>query len=713
MKSRSGDDSGNDESTKTSTATTPTTTSVLDVYSPMERRKRPTKLTQDVDGAIRVTSMLRHMVNIGVATEESFQIVLEAVCGRGRLRWKNRAAFVVCAADEVEDLMQELWQRQDGIVSTKTCNLALRAYAACSTPRGDRRYAQKAQALLEDMEDNRIEPSIETYSHLVNAWAWQQGNLENGECAEKAQSNFEQLEKMNPDDATLLQALDWILEGWSKTRSKDAPPRAEEILNKMVQIKKKNPECGSSLPNSQSYANAILAWAKSRRKNSAEKAQEMLFQLFEKCEGDDLSLEPNIFAVSKFSSRATYSHGLLCLILDCSISPVCFHTQNKDGVISAWARIGKTEKAEGVLWRANEARKTCKSLVLDVVTYNSIVHGYLRDAHGDQGIQRMLQIVDYMNKNKGDQPSIAPDCFTYHCVLRAWKKSHEPDAAIHAVEALEKMHHLWESGDTSTPPKNVYYNMAINKLAKNKRGADARKALGVFRLLQSSKFCTPDIISYTSVIECLSKSNDPLAAEQSLDLFNEVWQLYQENEDEDLMPNLRTYTMAILSLTKNPTIENVVKARDLLSQLEDRSIETGDPSLKPNAYPYNYVLNCAASCVGNAGEKLKAFHIASQTYNDLRKSKDIEPDSYTYSFWIKGANSLLPEGELRRKCITLSFEQCQRDGLVNSSVLRRLLAGTPQDVLADLLDLDASTSPASYRQLTIEDLPPQWSRNTR
>ncbi|KAL3925655.1 MAG: hypothetical protein SGILL_000258 [Bacillariaceae sp.] len=647
----------------------------------MERRKRPTVLTQDVDGAIRVTSMLRHMVSIGVATEESFQIVLEAVCGRGRLRWKNKDAMVVCAADEVEKIMQELWQRQDGIVSTETCNLALRAYAACSTPRGDRRYAQKAQALLETMEENGIEPSIATYSHLVNAWAWQQGNLENGECAKNAQLNLDHLEKMNPDDATLLQALDWMLEAWSKTRSDDAPPRAEETLNKMIRIKKKNSECPSSLPNSQSYANAILACAKSRGDNSAEKAQDMLFQLFEKYEGGDLSLEPNIFAIN--------------------------------GVISAWARIGKTERAEEVLWRANEVRKLCQSLVLDVVTYNSIVHGYLRDGQGEEGIQQMLQIVDYMNKNKADQPSITPDCFTYHCVLRAWKKSYQPDAATHAVEALEKMHHLWEGGDTSTPPKNVYYNMAINKLAKNRRDVDARKAMSVFRLLQSSKFCAPDIISYTSVIECLSKSKDPSAAEQSLELFNEVLQLYQEKEDAELMPNLRTYTMAILSLTKNPTIENVVQARDLLSQLEERFEETGDPSLKPNTYPYNYVLNCAASCVGNAGEKLKAFHIATQTYNHLRKSEDIEPDSYTYSFWIKGSNSLLPEGELRRKCITLSFEQCQRDGLVNSSVLRRLLAGTPQDVVADLLDLGSTTSPTSYRQLTMEDLPPQWSRNAR
>ena len=227
------------------------------------------------------------------------------------------------------------------------------------------------------------------------------------------------------------------------------------------------------------------------------------------------------------------------LIVFCSAAgpPFGLLHDGTDGVISAWARIGEMEQAEKVLWRANEMQKTCKSLVLDVLTYNSIVHGYLRDDQEANGLKRILRIVDYMNEHKDEQPSISPDAFTLHCVLRAWKKCSHPDAALQSVKVLETMHDLWEKGDVSLPPKNVYYNMAMSKLAKCKKGVDAQKALGVFRLLQSSRFCSPDIISYTSVIECLSKSNDATAAVQSLELFNEVWRLYQESEDPNLMPN--------------------------------------------------------------------------------------------------------------------------------------------------------------------------------
>ena len=273
--------------------------SSISALSPMDRRNRPAILSQDIDGANRVTSMLRHMVNIDVANEETYQIVLDALCRRGRLRWIDGDSSVVCAADVVDDLVDELWERQKGKVSTRTCNLALQAYAACSTPRGDRRYAEKAQTLLYAMEDEGIDPSIESFSHVVNAWAWQQGNHGDGECAKMAESNLERLLESSPDDETKLQGYDWVLEAWSKSQEDDAPAHADRILSEMKVIKKRNSSSLSSLPNSQSYTNAILARTKS---NSAAKAHKLLYEYIDNFEHGDGSadLEPELFAFSKF-----------------------------------------------------------------------------------------------------------------------------------------------------------------------------------------------------------------------------------------------------------------------------------------------------------------------------------------------------------------------------------------------------------------------------
>jgi len=382
-------------------------------------------------------------------------------------------------------------------------------------------------------------------------------------------------------------------------------------------------------------------------------------------------------------------------------------------VISAWARVGRTDKAEEVLSKANEIRIKYKTLDLDIFTYNSIVHGYLKDKNSANGLEKMQKIIDYMDKNKAEQPLITPDCFTYHCLLRAWVKSDDTDAVEHAVQTLEKMHALWESGDTSLKPATAFYNMAINKIAKSRGTVNPQQALDALNLIELSKFCNPDIISYTTVIECFSKSEDPAAAERSLDLFYEAWQIYQESEDPDMMPNLRTYTMVILSLSKASTLENIVKARDLLSQLNDLYNKSKDPKLRPNAYPYNYLLKSTASCVGGAADKLKAFKIAAQTYNGIRTSDHISPDSYTYAFWFKLCNNLLPEGDLRRKSITYSFEQCKKDGMLNKAVLERLLSGTPPDILSDILDIQPGLTSAKYKRMKLSDFPPSWSRNFR
>jgi hypothetical protein len=273
------------------------------------------------------------------------------------------------------------------------------------------------------------------------------------------------------------------------------------------------------------------------------------------------------------------------------------------------------------------------------------------------------------------------------------------------------MHQLWEGGDRAMEPHNRHYNVVINSLAKSRQHFAARKAYALLQQMQGTEAAKPDIITYTSVIECFSKSSDPHAAEVSLDLLQQASELYKASGNPKLMPNLRTYTMVILALSKSPVPKNVHTARGLLVELVELYEETKEEVLRPNEYPYNYVLNCAANCMGTTQEKIAAFQISSRTYNDLRKSDLVSPDSFTYAFWFKSCNNLLPEGELRTKCVTFAFEQCKLDGLVTAEVLQRLLAGTPSAVLSTLLDIPPATSPTVYRTMDVDELPPDWSRN--
>lgn len=280
------------------------------------------------------------------------------------------------------------------------------------------------------------------------------------------------------------------------------------------------------------------------------------------------------------------------------------------------------------------------------------------------------------------------------------------------VEYLSAKENKKSENDNSQPlkaPTNRHFNVVINAYAKSSNPFAAQKAYDLLQRMKASKSqeSKPDIISYTSVIECFSKSSEPNASQIVLDLLEEVFQIHRETGDADMRPNLRTFTNVIWTLAK--CNGSAVTARELLTQLVDLYEETKDKSLRPNAYPYNYVLNCAANTV--LDEKLHAFRIATQTYEEMRKSPYVKPDSFTYAFWFKCCNNLLPSGsELKDKCMFYALDQCKKDGLLSGTVLNRLQrAASPSD-LEDWLDLP----PRDLRRLMnlkVTDLPRSWSRN--
>jgi pentatricopeptide repeat protein len=745
-----------------------------------DRKHKPVILESDVDGAERAHAMLQHLRGIGAASEVSYQIVMRAFLQRGRLRWHSTSSSsssssssstaappattttnnnnhnnhhnnnnnesgsgsgtIVCAADQLEHLLQELVQMNldtakigqdededtdnDGAdidinidididndininndtvlpVSMETYNMVLEAYATCSTPRGDRDYANRAHQLLQRMramfgQDTDVDVDVdadtdvnvnagggvpvESLMHVLHAYAWQQANLQDGLCAEAADQLLVEIAGRTSDPAILLPCYDWTLEAWSKSGSVNSAQQADIMFAKIKALNETlTTDCDEatlSLFDAETYSNAILAWSKCSEAGSAEQAHQLLLDMLNRYQAGAFPVgsEPTLIAFN--------------------------------GVITAWGKTGRVDKAEEVLWLMEEFRPECQELVPDAVSYNSVLHAYtLRNPNKKQALEKALHLVQYMENNYQTQPSIKPNTFTYKTLMKCWIQSGEPNVAESVEKVLLQMEQLWKEGDYAVEPNNRIFNMVINAYAKSDDFFAARKAFDLLGRMKTSSKCQPDIISYTSVMECLSKSADPKAVQQAEELLDEAFRRYEETKDPALMPNLRTFTMAILTLAKNHG--SVVKARALLTQCMDLYIETKNPLLLPNEYPYNYVLNCAANTLENQQE---AFKIATQTYQEMRQSKTVNPDSFTYAFWLKCCNNLLPESDLRTKCVSYAFEECKKEGLVSKEVLTRLFQGNRPTVVNLLLENQTNRQP--YRNVKVQDLPPAWSRRT-
>lgn len=298
------------------------------------------------------------------------------------------------------------------------------------------------------------------------------------------------------------------------------------------------------------------------------------------------------------------------------------------------------------------------------------------------------------------------------CLLsQAWIQSGDPQAPEQAEAILSKMEKL-STRHHSVEVTNRSLNVVIDAYAKSKDRLATSKAHALLKRMEASSQVQPDIISYTSVMECYTKSSDPNASVMVEELLESAFERYKQTKDKSVMPNLRTFTMAILALATCPRQGNIIKARTLLTRLTKLYEETQEEALRPNEYPYNYVINCAANTIGTTEEKVQAFRLATQTYQEMRNSSLVQPDSFTYAFWIKACNNLLPRGsELHSKCVSIAFEQCKKDGVVTNEVLYRLQQCSTSKVVQPLLGVEAKPGQGNYVQ--VNDLPPLWSRNTR
>jgi len=257
-------------------------------------------------------------------------------------------------------------------------------------------------------------------------------------------------------------------------------------------------------------------------------------------------------------------------------------------------------------------------------------------------------------------------------------------------------------------PTNRHFNVVINAYAKSSDPFAARKAHALLQRMKEGTFLRkPDIISYTSVIECFSKSAESDAPRIVIDLLEEAFAVYQQTGDPAMRPNLRTFTMVILTLAN--CNGSILDARDLLTRLVDLYEETKDEALMPSAYPYNYVMNCAANTIGDRKE---AFRLATQTYKEMRQSAYVSPDTFTYAFWFKCCSNLLDDEDLKSKCIFYALDECKKDGLLSDIVIKRLQRGVPPAVLAEWLQIPLRKGKKGvFRDLKAAELPAAWSRN--
>ena len=497
---------------------------------------------------------------------------------------------------------------------------------------------------------------IWAYGDIVEAWS-NTGSIIGIETAEKFLSRIEKLTDIQtllsenkPQNASTENENDIVpitmpflpsaksytntIVGLSRCNQRGSAKRANELLNRMLQIYDTGKWGSKNKPPVVAFNAVISAWSNNVRYdsneggNSADKAEDVL-NLLEKLYFDETKCQYNF-------------------------SP---NTISYNAAITAWSNCQETAsvyKAEELFRRMNTSTLNIKK---DSFTYNAMINAWIRSKLGvtsaEQAEKYLQQMEDSYRKQK--RMNLKPNVKTYSAVINAWAKSGADNGlgAQRALILLERMENLSDSFQEGQDSKRV--------------------SQGTFR---------PDIFVYTNVIDAFAQSRLADSVRICLELLNRVEKrsLLPKDDPRYLMPNVRTYTSVILALANSRQSGNIEKAQELLNRMNNMYQKTGNENVLPNAYTYNYVINCAANTLGKEedeeqedNEKSNAFKIALNAFQELRKQNIA--NSFTYAFFIKACVNLLPPSDVRSKIIEQAFMECCKDGQVTDQVIHRVLRG--------------------------------------
>jgi len=667
--------------------------------------------------------------------------------------------------------------------TTETYNLVLGILAK----NGKRDELEEA---VKEMEQHNIALDTESWHYVVQGWSFFVLNKPTYTLRDKDVDSYTQkMEKildrmelfitnLSPDRTNsihhsdpyhfLFQSYQTITNTFTRIHSSDATIQTnalqtESILTRMHSYSPLSVLFSHPVVVKNMYTSTILAWShvtKIRNKNrfsdvtynAARKASNTLHKFIALCKSQNQhllqhssSMEDEFFEEEEILSKMM-EPPILAFNSVISAWAHCPHSRYSDTIEEAESVltfINKLGNPKNLKWdKSTQEKEIFFNIQADVVTYNSLINAIgksISTSNNDGGkndhkkdtIHKISSLLDEM-----DNAKISPDAFTYSSAMDAYIRCGAPPKVTHSLLHQMEQRYIQEKEDRALRPylykhsapivaPNVrHYSVVLNAYAKSACPEEAQALLnhmeGLYRNTQDDNI-RPDVISYTTVIEAWGKSFDPNRGEKALAILHKMIERYEDgsrNVNDNAFPTVRTFTAVILALANHRVEGNAYKAFHLLQTMNDMDIT-------PNIYSYNYAINACANAPEIHGkEKEKLFKVVAiifkrlqqrqKEHNDNLKlnlnqhyKEDQLPNSMTYSFFIKSCTHLLPSSRRRDDLVQKAFELSCKSGHVSKEVLYRLRLACKIEDYIDLLDISTDDG----TEITVNDLPKEWSRN--
>ena len=353
-------------------------------------------------------------------------------------------------------------------------------------------------------------------------------------------------------------------------------------------------------------------------------------------------------------------------------------------------------------------------VVPDGVTFNTVIHNIANSNSADSP-ERAIQLLEQMESlYETGLRTAKPDIISYNSVLNAFAQRGGAKSAQHAEDMLDNLEKSYDAELSSIRPDVYSYNIVINAWGNC---GDANKAVALLdrmttRTNKGKATLKPDITTYNSILNAWSRSTDKNAPVKALGLLEIMLRLH-EGGDMNSNPDVLSFTTVINAFSKSKFPRKARQTRDLLRRMKHLYDNGQQKKMKPNVYVYTAVLNACAYTFGRAEEKEEALKVGIETYEELQQSSDIETNHVAYGSFIRVCRRLMPDDSRRNHFITRAFRQCCSDGQLGEYVLRQLRAVPP--LYTSLLQsyIKNENGNSNVGEVVYEDLPTSWTCNVK
>ena len=481
-----------------------------------------------------------------------------------------------------------------------------------------------------------------------------------------------------------------LMKSWTRRASmkgSKAPHVVERILKRLVQER----DAGNQMVkiDTKLYNILLKAWSRCREKGSAERCEDILLRMQNMhLNGINDYVKPNvesynhvIKAIVQHGNRRTAvekAENLVSQMLqDDTVSPNRRSFNLLLYAVSNSSQKNAGERAESILHTMKREYDNGQGNVfakVDTNTYNQVMGAWVRCRQ--PGFEAKIQALFDEIVSAPKEMSLRPDTDTFNALLGGYLKSKQPDSLTRIEETLQVMHKDFEAGNDAAKPDHVTMNtlttayvkhgkadeetisllMDIRSSMREKYGLEPdtvsqnmlidrwckmaptvpnapEKAMDLLEAMEQrfkdgDDNAKPDAYTYSSIIDCFTKSGRPDAAEEAEELLHRMEDLFRHHDGDPVVTEVYNSLMNAWACSDSEFATDRVQA--LLQAMEENPTE--DPCIpKPDRISYNTILKAIAKQSSTLDEARSAEDILNSMDELGRQSKEYMPDSYSFT----------------------------------------------------------------------------------